>query len=468
MNISFCNRDAVKGILKIEVAKADYAEQLEKSLRSIRQKANMPGFRKGMVPLSLIKKMYGRQAMAEEIEKVLSDNLFKYIRDNKIDLLCDPLPNQTEQKELDFDSQEDFEFYFDLSFSPEISLKLTKKNKLPYYHILVDEQKVDDQIASDRRNQGSYTEVEEVSGEQDLIKGSLVELAEGQPKTGGIWHEETALMTHYFTNKDIAGSFLGAKVGGSVDFNPKKACEGAENAQAELASLLGISKEEAANVDADFRFEIKSITHYEPAELNQAFYDKLFGEGTAVTSEEAYRAKIRESLENLFAQQSDYKLSADARPYLLEKAGELSVADDLLKRKYQDLNPKASTEEIEKAYPAMLESIKYSAIVRHIFAENNLSISEDDLKKEAAREARNQFARYGINVVADDMIARYAESMLKDEKQAAHFEDEARIAKLVGWLKETITLQDKDVSFEEFGKLFESSSQEDQAQPEEE
>lgn len=288
MNISLTNTDAVNGILKMEIVKADYADQVDKSLRNFRKKANIPGFRQGMVPMEMVKKMYGKHVMAEEVNKVVSENLYKYIRENQLNILGEPLPNETEQKEIDFDTNEDFEFVFDLAFAPEINITLNKKDKLTYYQVVVDDEMLEKQINSYKANYGSYDTAEDVE-EKDLVKGMLAELENGQVKEGGIVVEDAVLMPMYLKDEEERNKFLGAKVNSVVVFNPNKAYEGAA---AELASLLKVDKEQVAEITGDFSFEIKESTRHKEAELNQDLFDKVFGEGT-VTSEEEFKNKIK-------------------------------------------------------------------------------------------------------------------------------------------------------------------------------
>lgn len=450
MNVSLKNNDAVSGIVKLEIGKADYADQVEKSLRSFRQKANVPGFRKGMVPMSMVKKMYGKHVLIEEVNKLVSENLFTYIRENNLNILGEPLPNQTEQKEINFDKDEDFEFCFDIAFAPEINIELSKNDTMPYYEVKLDDDMVGKQVDAYRANFGSYDQAEEVE-EKDMIKGTVAELENGSPKEGGIVVEEAVLMPMYIKDEEEKAKFIGAKNNSVIIFNPQKAYEGAE---AEIASFLKIDKEKVAETTGDFSFEIKEITRHKEAELNQELFDKVFGEGI-VTSEEEFKNKIKEALAEQFAPQSNFKFLTDAREILVEKVGELAFADDLLKRWLLTANEKNTKESIEQDYPQIIADLKYHLIKESLVKKNNLKVEDADIEGFAKRVAKAQFAQYGMLSVPEDVLDNYAKDMLKNKQTLQNIIDRAVEEKLAGWLKEQVTLDVKEVSADEFNKLFE-------------
>lgn len=450
MNVSLKNNDAVSGIVKLEIVKADYADLVEKNLRGLRQKANIPGFRKGMVPMGMVKKMYGKHVLVEEINKLVSDNLFKYIRENKLNILGEPMPNQTEQKPLDFEKDEDFEFCFDVALAPEIHIELSKDDQVPYYQVAIDEDMLGKQIESYQANFGSYDSADNAE-EKDLIKGTVAELENGSPKEGGIVVEEAVLMPLYIKDEEEKAKFLGAGVNSVIVFNPYKAYEGAE---AEIASFLKIDKEKVAETTGDFSFEIKEITRHKPAEMNQELFDKVFGEGV-VTSEEEFKNKIKEALAEQFTPQSDFKFLTDIRDILVAKAGELAFADDLLKRWLLSANEKNTPESIEADYPQIINDLKYHLIKEHLVKGNSLNVEDADIENFARRVAKAQFAQYGMLSVPEDVLANYAKDMLKNKQTLQNIIDRAVEEKLAGWLKEQITLDVKEVSADEFGKLFE-------------
>ena len=449
MNVSLINNDAVRGVVKLEIVKADYADSVEKSLRNYRRKANMPGFRKGMIPMNLIKKMYGKHALVEEVNKLISDNLFKYIHDNNLHILGEPLPSE-QQPEIDFDTQENFEFDFDVAFAPVININLNKDDKMTYYQVDVDEDMLNKQIESYTNNFGTYEDVEEV-GEKDLVKGRIAELENGAPKEGGIVVENAVLMPMYIKNEEEKNKFIGGKKNSVIVFNPNKAFEGAE---AEIASLLKIEKDKVAEKTGDFSFEIQTVSHHKPAEVNQELFDKVFGEGV-VTSEEEFKDKIREALTEQFTPQSDYKFLTDARDILVEKAGELHFADDILKRWLVAANERNTKEKVEEDYPTIIKDLTYHLIKDALVKANNLKVEDADLENFAKRVAKAQFAQYGMLSVPEDVLNNYAKEMLKNKQSLQSIVDRAIEEKLAAWLKEQVDLDVKVVSADEFAKLFE-------------
>lgn len=450
MNVSLKNIDAVSGIVKLEIVKADYAEQVEKSLRNFRQKANVPGFRKGMVPMGMVKKMYGKHVLVEEVNKLVSENLFSYIRENKLNILGEPMPNESEQKPINFDTQEDFEFCFDVALAPEINITLSKSDKLPYYEVAIDDEMLNQQIDAYTANFGTYDKAEEVE-EKDMVKGTVAELENGSPKEGGIVVEDAVLMPAYMKDEAEKAKFVGAKVNSVVVFNPNKAYEGAE---VEIASFLKVDKEAVAGITGDFSFEITEITRHQKAEMNQELFDKVFGEGV-VTSEEEFKNKIKDALTDQFTPQSDYKFLLDAREVLVQKAGEMKFADDMLKRWLVAANENTTAEKVEEDFPKMIEDLKYQLIKENLVKSNNLKVEDADIEAFAKRVAQAQFAQYGMLSVPEDVLANYAKDMLKNKQTLQNIIDRAVEEKLAAWLKEQVELDVKEVSTEEFGKLFE-------------
>lgn len=453
MNVSLKNIDATKGILKLEIVKADYTEKVDKSLRSFRQKANVPGFRKGMVPMGMVKKMYGKHVLVEEINKLVSENLYSYIHENGLRMLGEPLPNETEQKEINFDTQEEFEFCFDIALAPEVKIALSQNDKLPYYEVKIDDEMIGKQVEAYQANFGSQ-ELADTVEEKDLIKGTVAELENGTPKEGGIVVEDAVLMPLYIKDEAEKAKFIGAGKNSAIVFNPNKAYEGAE---VEIASFLKIDKEAVAGITGDFSFEIKEISRHKNAEMNQELFDKVFGEGV-ITSEEEFKNKIREALAEQFTPQSDFKFLVDARDLLVEKAGEMNFSEELLKRWLLVANEKNTKESIDEHYSQIIEDLKYQLIKEALVKDNGLKVEDADIEDFAKRVAKAQFAQYGMLSVPEDVLANYAKDMLKNKQTLQNILDRAVEEKLAGWLKGQVTLDTKEVTTDEFNKLFEEEN----------
>ena len=448
MNVSLKNNDAVSGILKVDIEKSDYTEQLNKNLSKLRQKVNMPGFRKGMVPIGIVNKLYGKQAMAEEVNKLVSEKLFSYIRENDIKILGEPIPSEKEQKDINFDTDEDFEFCFDIALAPEIGVKLTKKDKLDFYQIKVDDELIDKQVDSYCKNYGSYDKVDKVE-EDDMVKGTVVELENGEPKPAGIFIEDAVLMPSYMKGKTEQKKFVGAMIEKKIVFNPNKAYKGAE---AEIASFLKIGKDEVKDMKSDFSFEIKEITRHKSAELNQELFDRVFG-SDAVKDEAGFRDKIKESLAEQFAPEGEYKFIGDMRELLISKAGDVSFADDILKRWLLISNEKTTKEAVDNDYPKVVEDLKYHLMKEKLVKDNDIKVENEDVEALAKRMAKAQFAQYGMLSVPDDALNSYVEDMMKKQETVNHFVSRVIDDKLSAFMKDKITINEKEVTFEEFGNI---------------
>jgi trigger factor len=402
-----------------------------------------------MVPLNLLKKMYGKSILAEEINNILSEGLYNYIKDNNIDLLGEPLPNETEQKEIDFDNQESFEFVFDIALPPAFEVELTKKDKIKYYQSTPDDTMIENQVKSYAGRFGKY-EQEETVEEQDMLKGLLVELENGEEKADGIRVENAVLTPAYMKDEAIKTVFVGAKKEGEVIFNPKQAYEN----EAEVASLLKMKKEEVENLTSDFKYTIQSITRYHEAAVDQDLFDKVFGEGT-VKSEKEFKEKIKENIAENLLQDSNYKFGLDVREFLVKKYKDLSFPDAFLKRWLLRTNKDMTEERVEADYPKMKEDLTWQLIRNKIAKAHDVKIEKEDVEAYAKKIARSQFAQYGIPNADDQMIEPYVQEMLQNENQLNAIIDRVTENKVVDIIKEAVKLDVKEVSIEEFNKMFE-------------
>lgn len=456
MNVSLKNNaDELSALISVEIGKEDYAETVDKKLRDLRKQVNMPGFRKGMVPLGLVKKMYGKSALVEEVQKKVYEGLFDYLREKEVQILAEPMPNETEQKVIDFDTQDSFEFIFDVALAPAIEITLNKRDKMTFYKIDVNDEMLDKQINAYQKNYGSYDPAETVEAE-DMVKGTLVELENGEPKEGGLVVEEAVLMPFYLKDEEEKGKLVGAAVNTTVVFNPYKGYEGQA---AELASLLKLQKEEVEDMKSDFSFEIIESTRHKEAELSQELFDRIFEPGS-VTTEEAFREKVKETLEGQFLPQSDYKLMLDARQLMLKKAGDITLADDLIKRWLKLANEEVTDEQIEADYPKVKDDLIFQLIQKDLEKKNDLKVNEADIDATAKRITRAQFAQYGMMSIPDDVLENYSRDMMKNQDTYRNVLDRAFEDKLLGWLKEKVKIEEKELSYEEFEKLFNEAGEE--------
>lgn len=450
MNVSQENTSKVSALIKIDIVKADYEEKVEKALRTYRQKANIPGFRKGMAPMGMIKKMVGKSILLEEINKLVSESLYNYIKDNKMNILGEPLPSES-QAEIDFDKQEDFTFLFDVALAPEIDITLTDKDKIDYYHIDIDDDMVAKQKEALCSRFGVQQPVEEAS-EKDIVKGQFVELDENnEPKEGGI-SVESLLTPAYLKDEAEKNKFVGKKVGDKVVFNPSVACGGNDT---EIAAMLHIGKDKSADVKSNFEVEITSILGFKPAEVGQELYDNAFGKDT-VKSEEEFTAKIREMLASQLQPESDYKFALDARTALEAKVGEVELPDNLLKRWLVVTGENRTAESVEEEYPKMVPDLKWQLIKEEIVKKYEIKVNDADMLEMAKKATRAQFAQYGMANVPDDLLEKYASDMLKDKKIVSNIAERATEEKIIETIKSHVSLNEKNISVEDFYKMFES------------
>lgn len=456
MNVSFEKSGAVNGKLTVKLEKTDYAAAVDQSLKNLKKKVNMPGFRPGMVPVGMIKKMYGNEVKAEEINKKLSEAVNNYVQEQKLRLVADPMVSEG-QPELDIVNGEDYEFSFDLGLAPEISVELTGKDKIPYYKIEVDEKTVETGVESYRRQTGKYIDAENYEEENDLLRGVLTELDEtGKEKEGGLVVEKTSLMPRFFANDQQKAIFKKeAKPGADVVFNPSKAFEGKD---VEVASLLKVKKEEVAEHTGDFRFHVDSISRFEMGELNQQLFDFAFGKDV-VKSEEEFRARVKEDIEATYVRDSDFKFLLDVREYVFKKAGELEFPKDILRRfLLQNLKDESAKQNIDKTLEDYIKELKWSLMRTQLAEGLNVKVDDESVKATAREMVRIQFAQYGINNIPDDTLEQYAGSMLKDEKQQDNIINRSIDRELTKVLKTTVKLAEKVVSIEDFNKMFQDQN----------
>ena len=451
MNVSLQNIDKVSALLTVKLEKADYQEKVDKSLKSLRQKAQVPGFRPGMVPMSLVKKMYGKSVIAEEVNKALSEAVYKYIQDNNVSILGEPLPNEDKQPEIDFDTMEEFEFLFDIALAPEFKAEVDAKDKVDYYLIDVTEDMVNNQVKAYTQRNGKYEKVD-VYEDKDMLKGLLAELDEnGNTKEGGIQVEGAVMMPSYMKNDEQKAIFANAKVNDVLVFNPHTAWEG--NA-AELSSLLKIDKEEAAEMKSNFSYQVEEVTRFVEGELTQEIFDQVCGKDVVKTEEE-FRVKIKEVIANQFVADSDYKFLIDVRKMLMEKVGKLEFPDALLKRIMRMNNQDKDEKFVDDNYDKSIEELTWHLIKEQLVKANNIKVEQEDVVNMAKEATRAQFAQYGMMSVPEDLLENYAKEMLKKKESVEGLVNRVVDTKLASALKSQVKLNNKTISAEEFNKMFE-------------
>ena len=440
MEFTLKNQSATSAILSVAIQEADYSALVEKQLKNFRQKANVPGFRPGMVPMGLIKKQYGTAVKAEEINKLLQTKIFEYIRENKIDMLGEPLPIEEQQAGINMADDKDFTFEFEIALAPKFDAVLDKNDKLPYYRIQPTEEMIEGQVNAFAQRCGEYKQVDACQ-DGDMLKGTLTECVEE-----GIVVREAVMMPAYMKNDEQKALFNGAKVDDVVTFNPSVAFAGNE---AELSSLLKVEKGEVAAHAGDFTFTITEITRFVASELNQAVFDAAFGKDV-VTNEADFRAKIAEQFEGRFEVESDYKLLMDVRTYLMDKLGKFEYDEAILRRIME--GNKAGEAVSEEDFQKSLVELTWHLIKEQLAKKFEVKIDDNDVLAVAKDATRDQFAQYGMANVPEDLLENYAKEMLKQEKTREALINRAVDVKLIHGIKGAVTLDEEKVSVEDFNK----------------
>ena len=451
MKISFENVDKVSALLTLNIEKADYEEKVKTALKDFSKKASLPGFRPGKVPASLIQKRFGTEVKAEEINKILSEEVNKYIRENKINMLAEPLPNEEKTPQVDFEAQDDFTFVFDIALAPEFDAKLTKKDKLTYYDIKVDDALVDQQVQSYCQRGGQHVKAESYE-KGDMVKGTLTQLnTKNNTLKDGITVEDAVMLPEYMKDNKEKAKFEGAKLSDVITFNPAKAYG---NNATELASLLHVTKEEAEEIKSNFNFQISEIMRYEPAKVDQDLFDKVLGEGV-VKSEAEFRKFIADDIKKNFAGEAEYQFTQDLRDYILGRIGKVEFPEALLKRfmklRNQDKDESYVEDNFEKSLPELLWHLAKEQICDQL----EVKVQHEDVLETAKHYTRLQFAQYGMVNLPEETVTNYAAEMLKNEQQAQGLVERTVENLMAGKVKETVTLKTKEVTMEEFRKLSE-------------
>lgn len=446
MNISRENVDDLNAVLTINVEKEDYAERVEKELRGLKKQVQMKGFRPGMVPMGVVKKMYGTKVLADELNKIISESLTKHITEENLHVLGEPLPNES-QEPLDIENNENFEFKFDLGVAPVIEYNLTKRDKVTYYEIEITDEDRDKQIKHYQSKFGSVVQVDKVA-DKSMLKGDFAELdEEGNIKEGGILAEDVMISVEKIADEDIKNKIIDVEKNSTVTFNVRKAYPN----DTEIASMLKIEKDEASNLNSDFIFTIKEITDFKESEVNQELFDKVYGKGE-VKSEEEFNEKIREELKGLFVKDSDYKLILDIKDKFLKKL-DISLPDNFLKRWLKATDKKLTDEVIEKEYDRFAKDFQWTLFRDKVAKDNNITVEQKDMLEEARNLTKMQFAYYGISDLPEVQLMQYTENLLKNKDEVRKIGEKILDEKVVAHIKENIKIENKLIKREELSEL---------------
>ncbi|AGB28414.1 trigger factor [Prevotella dentalis DSM 3688] len=448
MKVSFENPDKINALLTITVEEDDYKNDVEKTLKDYRRKANVPGFRPGQAPMGMIKRQFGASVKMDTINKIVGNEIQKYIADNKVQMLGEPLASE-KQEPQDLEKAGPYTFMFDIAVAPEFDVELSDKDTIDYYSIDVDDELVNRQVEMFASRTGKYEDAETYA-EGDMLKGDLRELDEnGNTKEGGLTVEAAVLMPNYIKADDQKKLFDGAKAGDIITFNPRKAYPEGDT---EISALLKIKKEEVAEHTGDFSYQITQIQRFQNHAVDQELFDQTFGEGV-VKSEEEFRRKIGEGLKVQLGRDSDYKFLLDVRKYVEDKVGQLTYPDALLKRIMLQNNKDKGQEFVDKNYEASLKELSWSLMRSKLSEKAGVKVNDDDVKNAARETARVQFAQYGMSNVPEEYVDNYANELLKKQETVQNFVDRAVDVKLTEAVKNVVKLNEKHISLDDFNKM---------------
>ncbi|WP_345951029.1 trigger factor [Mucilaginibacter sp. PAMB04274] len=450
MNISQEKKDNLNAVIKININAEDYQARVDKAIKDQAKKAQIPGFRKGMVPASHIKRMYGKSILVDEINNLLSDTLNNYLNEQQLEVLGQPLPKVDDEKEYNWDFADNFEFNYEVGLAPEFAVDFSSADKLPSYKIKVDEETLASRISNLRRSYGKMTNPD-VSADNDVLYAELKQLSpDGSVFEGGITNTASVRLDQV-QDEAIKASLIGLKKDDVVEFDIQKAFN---NEAARVAAILKIDEATATDLQSKFQLTVKNINRLEESDLDQAFFDKIFGEGT-VTTEEEFRTKITEELENMMVQDADNKLQGEMYNYVLNKIN-FELPDEFLKRWLKATNEKLSEEELTGGYADFAKNLKWTLIGNKIIRDNNIEVKYEDVLDMAKARIDAQFRMYSPQPISEEQLNQYAVQFLQDKENANRIFEEAKSLKVFEYLKSVVTLEEQEITFDEFSKLGQS------------
>lgn len=441
MNISKKDINALNAELSITLTPADYETKVDNAIKKVQKQAAMPGFRPGKVPVGLIKKQHGKSILVDEINKILNEALYNYINENKIEILGNPMPK--EDSTIDFDNQTEWTFNYELGLSPQFDVKLDNSQSFVYNTVKIDDELVEKYLKDVKRNYGKPSNPE-VAEAKDVLYIDIVELdADNNVVAGGIF-KSTSIGIDRLKNEAAKAKLTGAKKEDKIIINANELYDSA----VDKSISLGIDKEVAEKFDANLQLTVRNIARMEDAELNQELFDKLYGAGN-INSLEEFKEKIKSELALMFAQDTDRKFVETVEKTLVEKLN-IALPDDFLKRWLMAVNEKPLTkEQLEAEYPAYAKSMQWKLIENKIIKNNNIAVSIDEAKEEAASYVRSQFARYG-QVPEDKEVLKIVDGILGKQEEAQKIFEALYSKKVLDVLKTTCKLDTKEVSYNEF------------------
>lgn len=445
MNIKEEKIDDLNAVIRVNLTEADYQDKVETTLRGYKKQAKVPGFRPGHVPMGMVKKMYGKAVLAEELNRAAADSVYNYISEKKLDILGNPLPKEDEMN-LNLDTDKEFEFVYDLGLAPKFDLKVSDKDKFDLFKISVDPDLLAKNVSDIQKRYGKVNNVEE-SKESDMLQGEFRELDEnGEIKAGGIYHTSTIAL-EFVEDKKAAKELVGKKIGDKVVVDPHKVSKGG----ADTAAMLNVPKDQVADIKSKFEFEVKLIYRVEPAALNQEFFDKVFGKDEVKTEKE-FKQRISDDIAKQLEGEAKKKLRFDITESLLDKT-KIKLPDTFLKKWLLASNDKLTEEQIEKEYSDYAQGLKWQLIQNKLIKDNDIKVEHEDVIDYTKGLIRQQMAQYGQMELEDKEMTETAQRVLQNQEEAQRIYEMLYDQKLMDFFENTVKLKDKEVTFDEFVKL---------------
>jgi len=447
MNISKENIDKLNAVVTINMNPEDYQPRVDKAIKDHAKKAKIPGFRPGMVPPAHIKKMYGKSILVDEVNNLLSDTLNNYLTEQKLEVLGQPLPKVDDKKEYNWDFADNFEFNYEVGLAPEFTIDFSSKDKITQYEIKVDDETLAARIKNIRRSYGKMTNPD-VSADDDVLYAELTQLSpDGSVFEDGI-SNTTSVRLDQIKDEKIKKSLIGLKKEDEVTLDIQKAFG---NEAAKVAAILNIDEDTAADLKSNFRLKVKNVNRLEEGDLNQEFFDKLFGEGV-VTDEAGFVAKITEEIETMMSQDSERKLQNDIYNYSIEKV-QFELPDEFLKRWLRATNEKLTEEELQGGYKDFAQNLKWTLIENKILKDNNIEIKYEEVFAAAKQSLDQQFRMYSPQPIAEEQLSQYAVQYLQNKENANKVFDEVKALKSLDYIKSVVTLDKKEIFYNDFKEL---------------
>lgn len=444
MDITQEKVDDLNAIIKITIAPEDYSPRVEKALKDQAKKANLPGFRKGMVPVAHIKKMYGKSILVEEINNTLNETLSKHLTDNKVEILGQPLPVMDDSKEFKWDNTDVFEFKYELGLAPKVDIEISSKDKFTKYNVKADTETLEARIKNIRKSYGKMTNPE-VAIEGDVLYADLVQLSpDGEIFEGGI-SSTGSIRLDLVTDKKILKSLVGLKKDEVVELDLQKAFD---NNETVIAKLLNIGEEDAKDLKSKFQVTVKNVNRLEEADLNQEFFDKVFGPGV-VSDEAGFKAKITEEIESMFKQDADRKLQNDMYTQLTEQT-KMQLPEEFLRKWLKATNEKLSDEELEQGFGDFAKNLKWTLIENKIITDNEIKIEYKDVFETAKERLDAQFRMYSPQAMPEEQLAQYTATFLQEKENANRIFEEVKALKVFDYIQSTATLIEKEIDYNKF------------------